>query len=158
MKKIFRSGLIALLAIVSFNVQTASAQDAEITDEMLYEYALLDQVKNQMIREISVAVQARIDAQDGFDGNRYAELESAGDDAAKLKEKGANEFEVKFMAILVKEQEDRKDAIKEVINILAQKMIGVANYKAVKSALSTDADVKSRYKEISDRLAPPADA
>ncbi len=154
MKKMLRNGIIAIVAILSLNAQTVSAQESEISDESLYNYALLMQVVEQMKAEISTAVQTRIDAQDGFDGKRYSELASAGDDAAKLKAKGANEFEVKFMAILVKEQEDRKDAIKEVLNILAQKMVGVANYKAVKSALSSDDAVKARYEAIESRIAP----
>ncbi|GAB3336454.1 hypothetical protein GCM10027429_19810 [Marivirga atlantica] len=157
MKKMLRNGLIAFIAILGLNVQSAFAQDAEISDNTLYNYALLMQVVEQMKAEISTAVQARIDAQDGFDGKRYSELASAGDNEAKLKELGANEFEIKFMGILVEEQEERKAAIKEVLNTLAQKMVGVANYKAVKSALSSDADVKARYQEIESRIAAPSD-
>jgi hypothetical protein len=158
MKRILRSGLFALLVILSFNIQTVNAQEAEITDATLYNYALLDQVKSQMLADISLAVRSRIDAQDGFDGNRYAELESVKEDAVKLKAKGANEFEVKFMIILAELQEDRLSSIKEVINLLAKNMVGVSNYKAVKSALSSDAEVKTRYQAIASKLSPPADA
>lgn len=154
MKKVLRNSVIALIAILGVGVQGVNAQDSEITDETLYNYALLMQVVDQMKAEISTAVQTRIDAQDGFTGKRYSELASAGGDAAKLKAKGANDFEVKFMAILVEEQDERKAAIKEVLNILAQKMVGVANYKAVKSALSSDDAVKARYEAITDRIAP----
>ncbi|MFQ3213475.1 MAG: hypothetical protein ACI9XJ_000216 [Marivirga sp.] len=157
-KKLLKGGLFALIAIVSFNVQTLKAQDTEVTDGMLYNYALLMQVVEQMKAEISTAVQSRIDGQDGFDVKRYTELAGAGDDAEKLKGLGANEFEVKFMKILVEEQEERKTAIKEVLNTLAQKMIGVANYKAVKASLSNDSVIKARYQEITTRMAPPADA
>ncbi|WP_188465549.1 hypothetical protein [Marivirga lumbricoides] len=150
-----KKGLFVLAALICFNFSAVQAQDEAVTDEDLYNYALLMQVVDQMKAGISTSVQTIIDNQDGFDVKRYQELASAGDDEAKLKAKGANDFEVKFMKLIVKEQDERKDAIKEVLNTLAQKMVGVSNYKAIKAALSSDADVQARYKEISERIAPP---
>ena len=157
MKKMLRNGFLAMLAIITVNVQSVMAQDEEISDEVLYNYALMMQVIDQMKAEVSTAVQTRIDAQDGFTVQRYYELKEAEGDDAKLKEMGANEFEVKFMAILVKEKEERAATIKEVFNSLAQKMVGVSNYKAVKSALSSDAELKARYDAIVEKIAPPAE-
>ena len=38
--------------------------------------------------------------QEGFDGNRYKELQSFKGDEAKLDELGANDFEKKFMMLV----------------------------------------------------------
>ncbi|MBK6266399.1 hypothetical protein JKA74_15245 [Marivirga sp. S37H4] len=152
-----KKGLFAVAALICFNFTAVQAQDEEITDKDLYNYALLMQVVEQMKAEISPAIQTIIDNQDGFDVKRYIELKSGGKSEAKLKELGANDFEVKFMIMLTEEQEERIDVIKEVNNKLAQKMVGVKTYKAIKSALSSDADLKAKYDEIAKRIAPPED-
>jgi|GEM_PF-1865071 hypothetical protein len=154
MKRIVRQGMLALAAIVFLNSTAVMAQDSEITDKDLYNYALMMQVIEQMKAEVSPAIQAIIEKQEGFDVKRYSELESAGDNEAKLKELGANDFEVQFMGLLVKEKDKRMDAIKEALNILAKSMVGVQNYKTIKSTLSVDPDLKAKYMEISTRIAP----
>jgi len=58
------------------------------------------------------------------------------------------------MGLLVKEKDKRMDAIKEALNILAKSMVGVQNYKTIKSTLSVDPDLKAKYMEISTRIAP----
>ncbi len=152
-----KKGLFALIALVCLNFTNVQAQDEEITDKDLYNYALLMQVVEQMKAEVNIAATEMISNQDGFDVKRYMDLRTGGDDAAKLKELGANEFEIKFMTMIVKEQDERKEAIKEALTILASKMVGVKEYKAVKSALSSDAELKAKYEEIVARIAPPED-
>jgi len=154
MKRIVRQGMLALAAIVFLNSTAVMAQDSEITDKDLYNYALMMQVIEQMKAEVSPAIQALIEEQEGFTTNRYEELKSAGDDEAKLKEMGANDFEVQFMGLIIKEKDKRIDAIKEALNLLAKSMVGVKNYKTIKSTLSVDPDLKAKYQEISARIAP----
>ncbi|SMG12556.1 hypothetical protein SAMN05661096_00515 [Marivirga sericea] len=157
MKRIVRQGMLALAAIVFLNSTAVMAQDSEITDKDLYNYALMMQVIEQMKAEVSPAIQALIEEQEGFTTNRYEELKSGGDNEAKLKEMGANDFEVKFMGLIIKEKDKRIDAIKEALNLLAKSMVGVDNYKTIKQTLSVDPDLKAKYQEISTRIAP-ADA
>ncbi|WP_375577638.1 hypothetical protein ABWH96_11300 [Marivirga tractuosa] len=154
MKRIVRQGMLALAAIVFLNSTAVMAQDSEITDKDLYNYALLMQVIEQMKAEVSPAIQALIEEQEGFDTKRYSELQSAGDNEAKLKELGANDFEVQFMGLIIKEKEKRTDAIKEALNLLAKSMVGVQNYKNIKQTLSVDPDLKAKYDEITTRIAP----
>src|SRR5690554_6174374 len=144
MKKIVRQGMLALAAVVLLNVTAVVAQDSEIADKDLYNYALTMQVIEQMKAEVSPAIQELIEKQEGFDTKRYSELESAGNNEAKLKELGANEFEIKFMGIIVEEKTKRIDAIKEALNLLAKSMIGVQNYKTIKATLSVDPDLKAK--------------
>jgi len=154
MKSIVRQGMLALAALVFLNSTAVMAQDSEITDKDLYNYALMMQVIEQMKAEVSPAIQSLIEDQEGFTTNRYEELKSAGDNEAKLKEMGANDFEVQFMGLIIKEKDKRIDAIKEALNLLAKSMVGVKNYKTIKSTLSVDPDLKAKYNEIADRIAP----
>ncbi|WMN11091.1 hypothetical protein QYS49_37180 [Marivirga salinae] len=154
MKRIVRQGMLALAAIVFLNSTAVMAQDSEITDKDLYNFALMMQVIEQMKAEISPAIQKIIEKQEGFDTKRYSELESAGDDEAKLKELGANDFEVQFMGLIIKEKEEKIDAIKEALNLLAKSMVGVQNYKTIKQTLSVDPELKAKYEKISTRIAP----
>lgn len=150
-----KKGLFALIAVVCLSFTNVQAQDEEIKDKDLYNYALLMQVVDQMKAEVNVATTEMIQNQDGFEVNRYMELKGGGDDAAKLKELGANDFEVKFMTLIIKEQNERIASIKEALSLLASKMVGVSEYKAIKSALSSDAELKAKYEEIVARIAPP---
>ncbi|HET8860587.1 hypothetical protein [Marivirga sp.] len=154
MKRIVRHGMLALAAIVFLNSTAVMAQDSEITDKDLYNYALMMQVIEQMKAEVSPAIQELIEQQEGFDTKRFSELESAGDNKAKLKELGANDFEVKFMGLIIKEKEDRIDEIKEALNLLAKSMVGVSTYKQIKQTLSVDPDLKAKYDQILARIAP----
>ncbi|WP_340153474.1 hypothetical protein [uncultured Marivirga sp.] len=154
MKRIVRQGMLALAALVLLNSNVAIAQDSEITDKDLYNFALVVQVVEQMKAEVGPAIQGLIEEQEGFDGKRYNELKGAGDNEAKLKELGANEFEIKFMGLLVKEQEEKIDAIKDALNTLVKGMIGVQKYKTIKSTLSVDPDLKAKYEEVLNRIAP----
>ncbi len=154
MKRIARQGMLALAALVLLSSNVAVAQDSEITDKDLYNFALVVQVVEQMKAEVGPAIQSLIEEQEGFDGKRYNELKGAGDDEAKLKELGANEFEIKFMGLLVKEQEEKIDNIKSALNTLVKGMVGVQKYKTIKSTLSVDPDLKARYEAILNRIGP----
>lgn len=136
MKKLFTLLFVSILAF-----GTASAQ--EITDEQLYKYALLNEVIDQMKSEISSVVNDMIKNQDGIDGKRYTELAKSGGE-------GANDFEKQFMDLVEKEKNERIDAIKEVNQILATKMLGDGGkvYKQIKAALGSDEAVKTRYEAI----------
>ncbi|MEQ9307068.1 MAG: hypothetical protein RJQ14_24350 [Marinoscillum sp.] len=141
--------LIAVLLITGF-----ASQAQDITDEQLYKYALLNTVVSEMKSEISSVVNDMIKNQEGIDGKRYTELAKAKGDESKYAELGANDFEKQFMELVEKEKTDRIDDIKTVNQILATKMLGDGGkvYKAIKSALSSNPDVKARYDEIKSEL------
>lgn len=142
---------VALLLLVAGN--TAVAQE-EISDEDLRRYALMMEVVDAMKQEISDLTNEMIRNQEGMDGKRYMELAKAKGDAAKLDEMGAKDFEKKFMEVVTEMQDERKEAISEVVQILATKMLpdGGKTYKAIKSGLSSDSDLKARYEKIAGRM------
>lgn len=146
MKKI--NVLLAMLLMVLLG-NVAKAQD-EISDEELRRYALMMEVIDAMKSEISVLTNSMIKNQEGMTGKRYLELSKAKGDEAKLDGMGATEFEKKFMALITEKQDERKEAIKQVNQILATKMLadGGKSYKAIKEALKSDDEVKARYEKI----------
>lgn len=150
MKKFTKFLFIAMFigGVASTN---AFAQDAEeITDGDLWRYALLQEVVEQMKKDISVELNTRIKAQEGMTGKRYKELASTKGDAAKLTEIDAQDWEIQFLEMTNKLKEDRTAAIKDVNQELATKMVGNngKTYKAVKSALKSDEALNAKYTEI----------
>jgi hypothetical protein len=133
--------IAALLMGVVVNV--SNAQSEEITDENLRRYALLMESVDAMKAEISVALNDMIKNQEGMTGKRFSEL-------SKGEGEAATEFETKFMATIEEMKEERIDAIKQVNQLLATKMLpdGGKTYKAIKAAIDSDEAVKARYEVI----------
>jgi len=156
MKKSMKRLFAVLFTLMAATIYVQAQE--EITDEDLYRYALMQQVIEEMKSEISTEVNNMIKQQEGIDGNRYVELSKAGGDEAKLKEMGAKDFEIQFINLVEEEKEERIEAIKEVNKLLATKMLGDRGkkYKSIKSALSSDDAVKSRYKTIEAGIAMEA--
>ncbi len=142
---------VSLVAAVLFMLLAGNfAQAQEISNENLRRYAIMMETVDAMKAEISDLTNEMIKNQEGMDGKRYLELAKAGGDAAKLDELGAKDFEKKFMELVTNMQEERKEAISEVVSIMATKMLpdGGKVYKEIKEAVASDPDVKARYEAI----------
>jgi hypothetical protein len=144
------------MMLLSANV--VQAQDGEISNENLRRYALMMEVVEAMKQEISDNTNQMIKDQEGMTGQRYLELAKAGGDAAKLDAMEAKDFEKKFMEIVTNMQEERKEAISSVVQVLATKMLpeGGKKYKEIKEALSSNEEVKARYEAIQQQIAGAA--
>ncbi len=129
--------------VIGFCANVANAQEEEISDENLRRYALLMETVDAMKSEISVSLNSMIKNQDGMTGKRFSEL-------SKGEGEAATEFETKFMETIEEMKKERIDAIKQVNQILATKMLpdGGKAYKAIKSAIKSDDAVKARYEAI----------
>ncbi len=152
MKRLSMLAMSALLIGALFT--KVQAQDAEITDEQLRRYAMLQEVVTAMKKDISTELNAMIKAQDGMTGKRYKELAATKGDAGKLEEIGAKDFEIKFLELTDKMKNERTESIKTVNSAIATKMIGDRGkvYKKIKDALSSDTELKARYDAIVARL------
>ncbi|MBL3657299.1 hypothetical protein [Fulvivirga sediminis] len=134
--------LATLFTVMIFG--TAQAQDDEyVTDENLRRYAIMEEVIDDMKSEISVVLNDMIKNQDGFDGKRYSELKSGSGEPA-------SDFENKIMDQINNMVDERKEAIGDVVKILATKMLpdGGKAYNAIKSKLASDEEVKTKYAAI----------
>ena len=142
---------LSLVAAILFMLTAANVVNAqEISNENLRRYAIMMETVDAMKQEISDLTNEMIKNQEGMDGKRYLELAKAGGDAAKLDELGAKDFEKKFMDLVTNMQDERKEAISEVVSIMATKMLpdGGKVYKQIKSAVGSDPEVKARYEAI----------
>ncbi|MEQ8927521.1 MAG: hypothetical protein RLO81_17020 [Fulvivirga sp.] len=144
--------LLIAAFVMGLCATVANAQSEEITDENLRRYALMMETVDAMKSEISVLTNEMIKNQEGMTGKRYLEL-------SKGEGEAATEFEQKFMETITKMQDERKEAIGDVVQILATKMLpdGGKAYKAIKSALGSDESVQSRYNAILAKIQAPTE-
>ena len=140
-----------LLLILVFGFGMAFAQD-EITDDDLKAYAIANAAVKSITSSISPMVNDLIAKQEGMTGQRFKELQDTGGNADKLAAIEAKEWEIKFLETVDNEIEERKDAAKEIINLMAKYAMGASTYKAIKSGLSNDPTLQARYSEIEGKL------
>ncbi len=141
-------------ALILMTGSVYAQEDGGITDEELWKYALMTEVIEQMKKDINTAINEMIKNQEGIDGKRYLELAKTKGDAAKLAEIEATDFEKEFLQLVEDEKEKRIDAIKTVNQELATKMVGDQGrtYKAIKEALDSDAELKSKYEALQNQI------
>ncbi|MDA0195293.1 MAG: hypothetical protein O2887_11330 [Bacteroidetes bacterium] len=141
------AGLSIVLMVILSNA--SYAQD-EITDDDLRKYALLNEVIDLMKRDLSAEVNNMIKSQEGMTGQRYKELAQTKGDSDELAAIEAKDYEIQFLELIDGLKDERTEAIKVVIQELATKLVGNRGktYKAIKSELEDNADLKSRYDGI----------
>jgi len=130
------SGILALGLVLAVGFTNANAQD--VTDEDLKNYAIIELAKTSITSGISPMVNDMIEKQEGMTGQRFQELQ-------KTKGEGAEEWEQKFMEVVNKQIDKKKKAATDVVKLLASNAMGAATYKATKTAISSDADMKAKF-------------
>jgi len=130
----------------------ANAQDVEITDADLKAYAIANAGVKSITSTISPMVNDLISKQEGMTGQRFKELQATKGDADKLAGIEAQEWEIKFLSTVNEEIDERKQAAKDLINIMAKYALGSSKYKAIRDGLKSDADLKARYDSISAKF------
>lgn len=138
---------LLLLIVFGLSLNLAFAQD-EITDDDLKAYAIANAAVKSITSSISPMVNDLIAMQEGMTGQRFKELQDTDGDADKLAAIEAKEWEIKFLETVNGEIDKRKEAAKEVINLMAKYAMGSSKYKAIRSGLKADPDMKSRYDAI----------
>jgi len=131
----------------------AQAQEVEITDEDLKNYAIIEMAVEMITSSVSPTVNELIKKQEGMTGARFNELRKMGTTEEKMKAGGAQDWEIKFMTTIYELMQKRKEAASEVINLLVNNsMLGAAKYQAIKEGLSSDANLKARYDQVAENL------
>ncbi len=130
------SGILALGFVLAVGFTNANAQD--VTDEDLKNYAIIELAKTSITSGISPMVNDMIEKQEGMTGQRFQELK-------KSNGEGAEEWEQQFLAVVNKQVEKKKKAATDVVKLLASNAMGASAYKATKSAISSDADMKAKF-------------
>lgn len=142
MMKKLTTGILAVGMLLVLGFASANAQD--VTDEDIKNYAIIELAKNSITDGISPMVNEMIEKQEGMTGQRFQELQKSTD--------GAEEWEVKFLAVVNKQIDKKKKAATDVVKLLAANAMGASKYKATKAALSSDADVKAKYQGYLDAV------
>jgi len=109
------------------------AQDDAISDEELKAYAIANAAVKSITSTISPMVNGLIEKQEGMTGQRFKELQGTKGDEGKLAAIEAKDWEIQFLNTVNTEIDKRKDAAKEIINLMAKYAIGTSNYKAIKA-------------------------
>lgn len=131
----------------------AQAQEVEITDEDLKNYAIIEMAVEMITSSVSPTVNELIKKQEGMTGARFNELRKMGTTEEKMKAGGAQDWEIKFMTTIYELMQKRKEAASDVINLLVNNsMLGAAKYQAIKEGLSSDANLKARYDQVAENL------
>ena len=142
---IMKKLMIGVSALVVLFMVGISAKAQDVTDADVKNYAVIELAKNSIVESISPMVNDMISKQEGMTGQRFKELQATNGDAAKLEAVKALEWEVKFLNTVNEQIEKRKNAAKEVVNLLANNAMGAAKYKETKAALSANADLKAKF-------------
>lgn len=143
--------LVACLALCP----NAIAQDAEITDELLTQYAQvtvkIDSLKSNMKSRISEAVKSN-ELMEG--GKLYNKLNKAKGDEALLAEIGASEEQMAAYTEIQGNITTYKAEFKEQYTAVVKDLIGAGPYNKVKKALKADPALKGKYEDIVASLTP----
>jgi len=143
---IFKKFTVLLMASLMASSTFVFAQDEEITDEDLKNYAVIEMSKDMISSSIKPFLLDMIAQQEGMTGNRWMELQ-------KTKAEGAEDWEVKFYNTIMNEVKERSQAAKDVVNLLINNTnMTAAKYQEIKSALGSDSDLKAKYEEITASL------
>lgn len=132
-------GAVLLLAFVSTNLK---AQD--ITDADLKDYAIILLAQKSITDKISPMVNEQIAAQEGIDGKRYAELNKAAKGKIENLPADATDFEKQFYDIVQKRVDKKMKGASTVVNTLASNGLGAKKYKAIRTAIKSDSDMKAK--------------
>lgn len=135
MKKLM-NGILAVGVLLAVGFTSANAQD--VTDEDVKNYAIIELAKNSITDGISPMVNDMIEKQEGMTGQRFQELQ-------KNKGEGAEDWEKQFLGLVNKQIDKKKKAATDVVKLLASNAMGAAKYKATKSAISSNADMKAKF-------------
>lgn len=135
MKNVFNS-VLALMMLTILGVGSVNAQD--VTDEDIKKYAIIELAKNSIIDDISPMVNEMIEKQEGMTGQRFMELQ-------QNKGEGAEDWEKQFLDVVNKQIDKKKAAATDVVKLLASNSMGAAAYKATKTAIDSNADVKAKF-------------
>lgn len=150
--------LIILFALF-FSIQSIQAQSenarqdstaqqgesTEISDEELEKYAITMDSVNDMKASLLEAITVKVKSNEKLTNARYNELSKIIDDEAALVKAKAKPEEIAFIKEVVAMKEEGTAKIQETFQSMAQEYVGASSYNKIKSALTSDEEVKKRY-------------
>ncbi|GIL22644.1 MAG: hypothetical protein BroJett042_11570 [Bacteroidota bacterium] len=132
---------------------TASlAQDVTVTDEELTKYATAMDSINEMSAEVKEMITELVRDNKAVTAARYNEISKIISDETKLAEAKATPEEVTFVKELAVKRDSATVQINAAVQSLAKDYVGASTFNKVRKALSTDAELKSKYDALMAEL------
>lgn len=139
-------GLVVGLLAIDFR---AIAQDTEITDEDLQNYAVVMQKVDEMKVDLKAKTSELVKGNELMDGGRrFNAIKGAGEDEAKLTELEVTEEELAAFNEINESIAGMKAEFKTNYTAVIKDNLGVGTFNKVKKALKADADLKTKYESI----------
>jgi len=135
------------MSIVSF------AQEATVTQEELTKYATAMDSINEMSAEVKEMITELVRDNKVVTAARYNEISKIIADETKLAEAKATPEEVAFVKELAVKRDSATVQINAAVQSLAKDYVGASTFNKVRKALSTDAELKSKYDALMAELA-----
>lgn len=133
-----KNTFFAALIVGFFSLSNAFAQE-EVTNDELYQYAIVMETKDLFQSELSAQITDYVEQQDPAIKNRYNELAGG--------ETPANDAEKKFIDQVNRMKSERAGEFTEAYKTLIKRVLGADTYKKVQTALK-DSEVRQRYSAI----------
>ncbi|MCW5909734.1 MAG: hypothetical protein KIT62_01610 [Cyclobacteriaceae bacterium] len=131
----------------------AYAQDTTVTDEELTRYATAMDSINEMSAEVKEMITELVKNNKVVSAARYNEISKIIADEAKLADAKATPEEIAFVKELTVKRDSATLKINQAVQSLAKDYVGAATFNKVRKALSTDAELKSKYDALMSELA-----
>jgi len=142
-----------LIPFVCLFSSLAFAQDVTVTDEELTKYATAMDSINEMSAEVKEMITELVKNNKAVTATRYNEISKIITDETKLAETKATPEEITFVKDLGVKRDSATVAINQAVQSLAKDFVGAATFNKVRKALSTDAELKSKYEALMSELA-----
>jgi uncharacterized protein YpuA (DUF1002 family) len=142
-----------MVVFAMFLTSASFAQDDKtVSDEELQKYAVaMDSIETLKQNLISVITDL-VENNPKVTAGRYNELSKIINDSTKLVETSATDEEVNAIKEIVARKKEETDKINEVFQSLAKDYIGASTYNKVRSALKSDAELKTKYDALLAKL------
>lgn len=137
-----KNTFFAALIVGLFSLTNAFAQE-EVTNEELYQYAIVEETKNLFQKELSAQITGYVEQQDPAIKNRYNELAGG--------ETPANDAEKQFIDKVNNMKSERASEFSDAYKTMIKRVLGADTYKKVRAGLK-DSDVRKRYSTIVEEI------
>lgn len=142
---------VVILMALSF--VTVYGQDGDaVTDEELKNYAVVMDSIEDMRQSLLDNMSEAIKNNDQITAARYNELSKIIKDSVKLQAANATEAEIAAIQKVVKDRDEGAAQIQETFKSLVKDLLGAASYNKVKKALTTNAELKTKYEALLEEI------
>lgn len=144
---------VFLTLIIALITTTIHAQnDFAVDNDELERYAIMmdsvDQMRVKLVAELTDMVRNN----ENITVERYNQLYKISDDESKLATANATPQELKALNEVLAKKKSGTAHINETFKNLAKDYVGASSYNKIRKALTADAEVKTRYQNLFNKL------